>query len=56
MKEALASAKLWESRYVAVDKSRQEYRENTKKLVGDNERLQTAVNQVHVHARYTNLH
>lgn len=50
MKEALANAKLWESRYVAVDKSRQEYRDNTKKLVGDNERLQTAVNQVRVHA------
>jgi hypothetical protein len=29
-----------------VEKSRQEYRENARKLVAENEALQTAVNQV----------
>lgn len=46
MKEAVANAKLWEARFNAVEKSRLEYRENAKKLISDNETLQTAVNQV----------
>ena len=33
-------------RYEAVEKSRQEYRENSRKLVAENEVLQNAVNQV----------
>ena len=33
-------------RYEAVEKSRQEYRENARKLVVENEALQSAVNQV----------
>ena len=33
-------------RYEAVEKSRQEYRENARKLVVENETLQNAVNQV----------
>lgn len=46
LKEALTSAKLWEARYNAVEKSRQEYRENTKRLVSVNDTLQSAINQV----------
>lgn len=56
MKEALVSAKLWETRYIAVDKSRLEYRDNVKKLVGDNERLQAAVNQVLNHNCMSTVH
>ena len=33
-------------RYEAVEKSRQEYRENARKQVTENEALQSAVNQV----------
>ncbi len=46
MKEALQSAKLWEARHAAVEKSRLEYRENARRLVTENESLQGAVNQV----------
>ena len=46
MKEALSNAKLWEARYVAAEKSRQEYRENAKALLSNNEMLQSAVDQV----------
>ncbi len=46
VKEALTNAKLWEARYTAVEKSRKEYRENTKKLITNNESLQSAVDQV----------
>lgn len=46
VKEALQSAKLWEARYAAVEKSRQEYRENARRLVAENEGLHGAVNQV----------
>ena len=46
VKQALESAKLWEVRYEAVEKSRQEYRENTRKLVTENEGLHNAVHQV----------
>ena len=33
-------------RYQAVEKSRQEYRENTRRIVAENEQMQNAVNQV----------
>lgn len=46
LKEALSNAKLWEARYQAAEKSRQEYRENTRRIVLENERMQNAVNQV----------
>ena len=46
LKEALSNAKLWEARYQAAEKSRQEYRENTRRIVIENERMQNAVNQV----------
>lgn len=46
MKEAVSNARLWEARFGAADKSRQEYRENAKKLISQNDRLQTAVDQV----------
>ena len=46
MKEALTSAKLWEARYNTVETSRQEYRENAKKLVTVNDTLQSVINQV----------
>ena len=46
VKEALAGARLWEARYEASEKSRQEYRENARRLVDQNEVLQNAVNQV----------
>lgn len=46
MKEALSSAKLWEARFGAADKSRQDYRENARQLITHNERLQRAVDQV----------
>ncbi|KAL5474689.1 hypothetical protein EMCRGX_G026673 [Ephydatia muelleri] len=45
VKDALANAKLWEVRYAAADKSRQEYRENVLKLVSENEQLRTNVIQ-----------
>ena len=46
MKDALQNAKLWEARYAAVERSRQEYRENARQLVTENEKLQGAVKQV----------
>lgn len=46
MKEALNNAKMWEVRFGAADKSRHEYRENARKLIQQNEVLQTAVDQV----------
>ena len=46
VKQAVESAKLWEARYEAVEKSRQEYRENTRKLITENESLHGAVHQV----------
>ena len=46
LKEALSNARLWEMRYQAVEKSRQEYRENTRRIVAENEQMQNAVNQV----------
>lgn len=51
LKEALSNAKLWEARFGAADKSRQEYRENAKRLIAQNDRLQTAVDQVQSHAK-----
>jgi len=46
VKEALASAQIWEHKYNTIDKSRLEYRENAKKLISENESLQKSVNQV----------
>ena len=45
LKEALATAKLWEARYTAVDHSRQQYRDQAIRLVGENETLQSAINK-----------
>ena len=42
MKEALATTKLWEVRYTAVDHSRQQYRDQAIRLVEENETLQSA--------------
>lgn len=42
----MATARLWEMRYQAVEQSRQEYRENSRQLVAENDRLQTSINQV----------
>ena len=42
MKEALATTKLWEVRYTAVDHSRQQYQDQAIRLVGENETLQSA--------------
>jgi len=46
IKEAIENARLWEARFGAADKSRQEYRQNAKKLLTQNERLQKAVEEV----------
>jgi len=46
LKEAMATARLWEMRCQAVEQSRQEYRENSRQLVAENDRLQTSINQV----------
>ena len=46
MKEALATAQIWEHKYHAIDKSRLEYRENAVKLISQNESLHKSVNQV----------
>ncbi|CAH3161550.1 unnamed protein product [Pocillopora meandrina] len=40
LKDAMANAKLWETKLEAVEKSRQEYRENAKRLVYENDILQ----------------
>ena len=45
LKEALATAKLWEARYTAVDHSRQQYRDQALRLVGENDTLQSAINK-----------
>ncbi|XP_003389088.1 PREDICTED: basal body-orientation factor 1-like [Amphimedon queenslandica] len=45
LKEALNSAKLWEARYEATEKSRVEYRENTQRLITENDSLQSAINK-----------
>ena len=50
MRQALESAKLWEARYEAVERSRQDYRENTRKLITENEGLHSAVHQVSLSA------
>ena len=46
LKEALSAARLWEARFGAADKSRLEYRQNARRLITQNEKLQTAVDQV----------
>ena len=62
MKDAIASAKLWEARFHTTEKSRKEYRcvrasdtcvqsvycfsLNVKRLVNENETLQGAISQV----------
>ena len=46
MKQAIAEAKLWEMRFQAIEKSRQEYRESSRKLVAENDQLQNAISQV----------
>lgn len=40
LKDAMANAKLWETKLEAVEKSRQEYRENAKHLLYENDILQ----------------
>lgn len=40
LKDAMANAKLWETKLEAVEKSRQEYRENAKRLLYENDILQ----------------
>ena len=44
-KEAVASAKLWEARYNAVDQSRLQYRSQSLRLAGENEALQSAISK-----------
>ncbi len=45
-KEALSNARMWEARFAAADKGRQEYRNNAKRLITQNDKLQGAVEQV----------
>ncbi|XP_065885186.1 basal body-orientation factor 1-like [Dysidea avara] len=45
MKDAIASAKLWEARFHTTEKSRKEYSLNVKRLVNENETLQGAISQ-----------
>lgn len=40
LKDAIANAKLWETKLEALEKSRQEYRDNAKRLVYENDMLQ----------------
>lgn len=40
LKDAIANAKLWETKLEALEKSRQEYRDNAKRLVYENDVLQ----------------
>ncbi|XP_065845432.1 basal body-orientation factor 1-like [Oscarella lobularis] len=44
-KEALTNAKIWEARLEATEKSRQEYKENLRKLVGENDDLKQKMGQ-----------
>lgn len=46
VKEALSNARLWEARFGAADKARQEFRNNARRLIKQNDRLQGAVEQV----------
>ena len=46
IKEAIDSAKIWQMRFDTAEKSRLEYRESTRKLVSENDRLHDTVNQV----------
>ena len=42
-KQAVATAKVWESKYIASEDSRYKYKDNAMKLVDENESLQTSV-------------
>ena len=46
VKEALSNARMWEARFSATDKARQEYRNNTRKLITQNDKLHGVVEQV----------
>lgn len=45
LKDAIANAKLWETKLDAVEKSRHEYRTNAKKLLYENDMLQNQMSQ-----------
>ncbi|KAK3708366.1 hypothetical protein QZH41_014832, partial [Actinostola sp. cb2023] len=45
LKDAVANAKLWETKLGAVEKSRTEYRDNAKKLLYENDSLQQQMSQ-----------
>ncbi|KXJ08501.1 basal body-orientation factor 1 [Exaiptasia diaphana] len=45
LKDAVANAKLWETKLDAVEKSRTEYRDNAKRLLYENDALQQQVSQ-----------
>ena len=46
LREALFNARLWEAKFGAADKSRHEYRNNTRTLITQNDKLQGVVEQV----------
>ena len=46
LRQAVSDAKLWEVRFQAVEKSRETYRENGRRLMQENEQLQVAISQV----------
>lgn len=46
LNQAVSDAKLWEMRFQAAEKSRETYRESSRRLVQENEQLQLAISQV----------
>ena len=46
LKQAVSDAKLWEMRFQAAEKSREAYRESGRRLMQENDLLQSAISQV----------
>ena len=46
LQQATCDAKLWEMRFQAAEKSREVYRESSRRLVEENDQLQAAISQV----------
>jgi hypothetical protein len=45
LRQAVSDAKLWEMRFQATEKSRETYRESGRRLIQENEQLQSAISQ-----------
>ena len=52
LRQAVSDAKLWEMRFQAAEKSRETYRESGRRLIQENEQLQSAISQVYQHIIY----